>query len=243
MAHRVDGSPRTSRSPLGLAGGSIPTRSGSRNPIRPCGPCGGRGYQRWGHSHVLRTDPLCRHRHGRWIGASAGTDEAFGSCTHLGVDNHPSGLRQPAEHLGRSAVRTSACNHLCISRAPSAIFLACSVLRRITPEKRDDRSPAARERPKGDPFRRITRLIGSCDRLGLAQPMREDKMSLGSLANQALGLSAQSATVTRKKVAGMEVASLFGLLFWLLNRASSSFCRSAARPFFSAASNAPMVGP
>ena len=42
-------------------------------------------------------------------------------------------------------------------------------------------------------------------------------------------------TVTRKKVAGMEVASLLGLLFWLLNRASSSFCRSAARPFFSAA--------
>jgi hypothetical protein len=52
-----------------------------------------------------------------------------------------------------------------------------------------------------------------------------------------------SATVTRKKVAGMEVASLLGLLFWLLNRTSSSFCRSPARPFFSAASNAFMVGP
>jgi hypothetical protein len=52
-----------------------------------------------------------------------------------------------------------------------------------------------------------------------------------------------SAIVTRKKVAGMEVASLLGLLFWLLNRASSSFCRSLARPLFSAASNAFMVGP
>jgi hypothetical protein len=50
-------------------------------------------------------------------------------------------------------------------------------------------------------------------------------------------------TVTRKKVAGMEVVSLFGLLFWLLNRTSSSFCKSPARPFFSAASNAFMVGP
>src|SRR5207248_1705736 len=53
----------------------------------------------------------------------------------------------------------------------------------------------------------------------------------------------QSATVTRKKVAGMEVASLLGLLFWLANNSSSSLCRSAARPFFSAASNAFMVGP
>ncbi len=52
-----------------------------------------------------------------------------------------------------------------------------------------------------------------------------------------------SATVTRKKVAGMEVASLLGLLFSRVNRASSSFCSSPARPFFSAASNAFMVGP
>ena len=56
-------------------------------------------------------------------------------------------------------------------------------------------------------------------------------------------LGLQSATVTRRKVAGMEVASLSGLLFWLLNRASNSFCRSVARPSFSAASNAFMVGP
>ena len=53
----------------------------------------------------------------------------------------------------------------------------------------------------------------------------------------------QSATVTRKKIAGMEAASLRALLFWLLNRSSSSFCRSADRPFFSAASNAFMIGP
>jgi hypothetical protein len=53
----------------------------------------------------------------------------------------------------------------------------------------------------------------------------------------------QSATVTRKKVAGMDVASLRGLWFWRLNSSSSSFCKSAARPFFSAASKAFMVGP
>ena len=53
----------------------------------------------------------------------------------------------------------------------------------------------------------------------------------------------QSATVTRKKVAGMDVVSLLGLLFLLLNRTSSCFARSAAPPFFSAASKAFMVGP
>jgi hypothetical protein len=53
----------------------------------------------------------------------------------------------------------------------------------------------------------------------------------------------QSATVTRKKVAGMDVASWRGLWFWRLNSSSSSFCKSAARPFFSAASKAFMVGP
>ena len=64
-----------------------------------------------------------------------------------------------------------------------------------------------------------------------------------SARTRSLGGFDQTATVTRRKVAGMEVAFLLGLLFWLLNRASSSFCRSAARPFFSAASNAFMVGP
>lgn len=52
-----------------------------------------------------------------------------------------------------------------------------------------------------------------------------------------------SETVTRKKVAGMEVTSVLVLLLWLLNRTSSSWCRSPARPFFSAASKAFMVGP
>ena len=36
----------------------------------------------------------------------------------------------------------------------------------------------------------------------------------------------------------MEVASLRGLWFWRLNSSSSSFCKSAARPFFSAAARA-----
>ena len=53
----------------------------------------------------------------------------------------------------------------------------------------------------------------------------------------------QSGTVTRKKVAGMHAAPLRALLFWALKRSSNSLCRSAARPFFSAASNAFMVGP
>src|SRR5688572_3059657 len=57
--------------------------------------------------------------------------------------------------------------------------------------------------------------------------------------DQILGTHAE--TVTRRNVAEMEVAS--GLVFWLLNRASSSCCRSVARPFFSAASKAFMVGP
>ena len=43
--------------------------------------------------------------------------------------------------------------------------------------------------------------------------------------------------------AGIEVVSLLELLFWLMNRTSSSFCRSSALPFFAAASNAFMVGP
>src|SRR4030095_9202162 len=51
----------------------------------------------------------------------------------------------------------------------------------------------------------------------------------------------QTLTVTRRKVAGMEVAAC--LLFWLLNSSSNSSCNSAALPFFSAASNAFMVGP
>src|SRR5262249_20420320 len=51
------------------------------------------------------------------------------------------------------------------------------------------------------------------------------------------------AIATRRKGAGMEVRSLLGLRFGFQNNDSSSFCRSVARPFFSAASNAFIVGP
>jgi len=54
---------------------------------------------------------------------------------------------------------------------------------------------------------------------------------------------AQTETVTRRKVAGMEVASSLGLWFWALKSASSSACRSASRPLAAAASKAFIVGP
>src|SRR5438067_2412698 len=69
-----------------------------------------------------------------------------------------------------------------------------------------------------------------------ALPLR----SCGRLSRSPL---VQTSTVTRRKVAGIDVASLFGLWFWLSNRSPSSFWRSAARPFFSAASKAFIVGP
>jgi hypothetical protein len=52
-----------------------------------------------------------------------------------------------------------------------------------------------------------------------------------------------TATVTRRKVAGMEVAASLGLVFWLLKSASSSDWSSASRPLAAAASNAFIVGP
>lgn len=58
-----------------------------------------------------------------------------------------------------------------------------------------------------------------------------------------IGLLLQRETVTRKNVAGINVASFRGLLFSRLNKSSSSLCKSAARPFFSAASKAFIVGP
>jgi hypothetical protein len=54
---------------------------------------------------------------------------------------------------------------------------------------------------------------------------------------------AQTDTVTRKNVAGIEVEAFDVLWFWLVNSASSSDCRSVARLFFSAASKAFIVGP
>lgn len=50
-------------------------------------------------------------------------------------------------------------------------------------------------------------------------------------------------TVTRRKFAGIDVVFWSALLFWLANSVSSSFCSSAARPSFSAASKAFIVGP
>ena len=55
------------------------------------------------------------------------------------------------------------------------------------------------------------------------------------------GLSGE--TVTRRNVAGIEVASGDPLAFWLANNASNSACSSASRPLAAAASNAFMVGP
>ena len=86
--------------------------------------------------------------------------------------------------------------------------------------------------------REMVQVIHS--RLSVSSEVQDQELTLvfysGVLGNY-------TQTVTRKKVAGMDVASLRGLLFWLLNRTSSSFCKSPARPFFSAASNAFMVGP
>lgn len=47
----------------------------------------------------------------------------------------------------------------------------------------------------------------------------DHRRSRSELANT----SQFTATVTRKKVAGIDVVSLLGLLFWLSNRPSSSF--------------------
>src|SRR5215468_4268342 len=53
----------------------------------------------------------------------------------------------------------------------------------------------------------------------------------------------QMVTVTRRKVAGIDVASLTVLVFWRSKRASSSCCSSVDLPFCSAAANAFIVGP
>ena len=50
-------------------------------------------------------------------------------------------------------------------------------------------------------------------------------------------------TVTRKNVAAIDVVSFFPLLFCLSNNSTSSCCNASAFPFFSAASNAFIVGP
>jgi len=53
----------------------------------------------------------------------------------------------------------------------------------------------------------------------------------------------QTLTETCRKVAGIDVASAFGLVLWLVNSAVSSWCSASVRPFASAAAYAFMVGP
>src|SRR5262249_38892438 len=57
------------------------------------------------------------------------------------------------------------------------------------------------------------------------------------------GTRAHRLTVTRKKVAGIEVPPLPLRVFWRSKRATSSCCSSVALPFCSAAVNAFIVGP
>jgi hypothetical protein len=68
-------------------------------------------------------------------------------------------------------------------------------------------------------------------------PLSEDAVSDFELALH------HTATVTRRKVAEIDVASARALLFWLSNSSFSSRCKSAARPLSSAAANAFIVGP
>ena len=56
-------------------------------------------------------------------------------------------------------------------------------------------------------------------------------------------LASQTVTVTRMKVAGIEVVLLFGLSFFSAKSVFNSLCSSVAFPLFSAASYAFMVGP
>ena len=81
------------------------------------------------------------------------------------------------------------------------------------------------------------------DACGLPFPDRDPSHTARPVHFPAFSSLLQGATVTRRNVAGMEVASLLGLTFCSLKRTSNSFCRSACRPFASAASNAFMVGP
>src|SRR6185369_16932430 len=57
------------------------------------------------------------------------------------------------------------------------------------------------------------------------------------------GHLAYTATVTRRKVAGIAVVPGWSAVFCALNRASSSLKSSSSRPFDLAASNAFIVGP
>src|SRR5262249_26773270 len=105
------------------------------------------------------------------------------------------------------------------------------------PEPINPISPArirARTQAPKELFGSIAKIVGFMDMFSHNET---------NLSYPFLSRSFQTDTVTRKKVAGIDVAPGRVLLFWRLNKSSSSFCRSAARPFFSAASKAFIVGP
>ena len=70
-------------------------------------------------------------------------------------------------------------------------------------------------------------------------------LAIGVLAAFVLGNAAATPSKSTPKtwVSILDVAFGVPLWFWARNSTSSSCCRSAARPFFAAASNAFMVGP
>jgi hypothetical protein len=136
-------------------------------------------------------------------------------------------------------------------------------------QRRGDRGECVKERGLGVPIAHTFKLslecmnvnsvVSLCERVRVslgAERVEEPRRALdvseqeGDRAGREVAchrLDACSAygteTVTRRNVAGIDVTSGSGLVFCSLNRASSSFCRSAARPLASAASKAFMVGP
>ena len=117
-------------------------------------------------------------------------------------------------------------------------FAFCGGLLRQHPARSEGSSSLARFAAKiGDHRQPVVKPI-----VLRFKPMKIDCRQTLGLRHER-GYDTQQATVTRRKVAGIEVAPFCGLWFWLANRSSSSFCSSSARPFFSAAANAFMVGP
>jgi len=126
----------------------------------------------------------------------------------------------PSSLGGVSLVRCNACDRGDRARVLDAAHLTILSVRVTLPNTRPGKCRRAREL--------LTSTFGCwSSRYAVAFPLHPS----------------HTATVTRRKVAGMEVASSLGLAFWLLKRASSSACRSASRPLAAAASNAFMVGP
>jgi hypothetical protein len=106
------------------------------------------------------------------------------------------------------------------------------------PRKAGDAIPCSRQ---------AARLIASStlvkERLGAERRPSRSFVSPPPWCDIHSTLRAQTATVTRRNVAGIEVVPGFELSFLALNRATSSSSSSAVRPFAVAASNAFMVGP